>query len=47
MQALLLASAAPEAAKAADSIDEALHPWQLGSNAADSVRWEVMFQCAA
>eukprot|EP00434_Breviolum_minutum_P010776 symbB.v1.2.009505.t1/scaffold590.1/size183855/17 len=26
-QALLLASAAPEAAKAADSIDEALHPW--------------------
>lgn len=26
-QALLVASAAPEAARAADSLDEALHPW--------------------
>ena len=54
MQALLLASAAPEAAKAADSIDEALHPWQLGSNEqsqtwvlCSGVPWEVTFQCAA
>ena len=30
-QALLVASAAPEAARAADSLDEALHPWYLGS----------------
>jgi hypothetical protein len=30
-QALLVASAAPEAARAADSLDEALHPWYPGS----------------